>query len=118
MRAGLLEDAAISYKTARKYDKTLGKDNLKALKEHIAFRERNKSSGDGNGSSGGHQQEIRDFDASPPAYRIGYYSFDAVGEKDAKTVLLDFKNTVPFVEVPLPALIEILPPVLNVPVAF
>ena len=67
MRAGLLEDAAISYKTARKYDKTLGKDNLKALKEHIAFRERNKSSGDGSGSSGGHQQEIRDFDASPPA---------------------------------------------------
>jgi Flp pilus assembly protein TadD len=43
MRSGLLEDAGMSFKTARNFDKSLDSSNINALKEHIEYRDKNKN---------------------------------------------------------------------------
>ena len=88
MRANNLDDAARSFKKARKLDKTLDSKNLDALQEHVAFHAKNGGGGGGSGggSHGGSHGGSGRKGLHADALTIGLYSADDLGELDA-TVL-------------------------------
>jgi tetratricopeptide (TPR) repeat protein len=84
MRLTYLDEAARSYKKARKLDKTLDSKNLDALKEHVAHQKENAGKGNGSGNQeggggGGHGGRGR-RGQSPDALTVGRYSAEGADE--------------------------------------